>query len=148
MNKNNLITLGAIGLLAYFLLRRKEAAKEIGQSENQSSSDRIIQGIDKGTVAQTTATLRASGVSIPQRKLITVDDIRVPVKEPIYVPARNAIPNFYATNVGQPISEIAANASQDGFYNANGTCTENIQKACGCASEKKGKSKLDIPKLP
>jgi hypothetical protein len=148
MNKNNLITLGAIGLLAYFLLRRKKSAKEIGQSETQISSDRIIQGIDNGTVAQTTATLRARGVSVPRRKLIRVEDIRVPVKEPIYVPARNAIPNLYATNVGQPVSEIAANANQEGFYNLDGGCTENIQKACGCASENNGKYKLDIPNLP
>jgi hypothetical protein len=133
-------------LATYFLLRKKSQAKEIGQTPNVPNTSRKIEGIDKGTVAETTATLRAKGVTTPKRLLINLEDIRVPLKKPIIIEPANVIPNIYDRGVGSPLPEMSANA--ESFYNLAGSCSENIQNACKCSQGKKGKYRLDIPNLP
>lgn len=149
MNKNTLLTVAGLGLLAYFLLRRKKVvAKEIGQSQNTPPSTKIVEGLDKGTVARTTRSLRAEGVRVPKRKLIKVDDIVVPKKAPIYISPANLIPDVYDRGVGKPIDNVNFDSESNSFYNVSGVCSENMQRACKCASERTGKYQLDIPKLP
>ena len=78
---------------------------------------------------------------------VLIEDIKVPVKEPIFIAPINVIPSVYDRGVGQPIA-FAANGRQESFYNMSGYCSENVQNACRCSSEKKGKYTLDIPQLP
>jgi hypothetical protein len=78
---------------------------------------------------------------------VLIEDIRVPVKEPIYIAPINAIPNVYDRGVGQPLT-MAANGRQESFYNMSGYCSENVQNACKCSAGRTGKYTLDIPQLP
>lgn len=140
MNRKTVFTIAALGILAYWLLRKKPQAKEIGQAPDVKTGDKTIEGVDKGTVAQTTATLKAMGVTVPKKVLLQVEDIKVPVKDPIYVSPVNLAPNIYDRGVGQPLM-----ATSEAFYNMSGVCTEDIQKACNCQKDKSTEYKLDIP---
>ena len=140
MNRNTLLTLAVLGVAAYFLLRKKPQAKEIGQAPSVDTGNKTVEGVDKGTKAETTATLKAKGVKVPKRKLLLVDEIKVPVKEPIYVSPVNLVPNIYDRGVGQPLM-----ASGEAYYNMSGVCTEDIQKACKCQENKSKDYKLEIP---
>lgn len=144
MNRNTILTIAAIGLVAYFLLRKKNTgAKEIGQAPDGANEGTKIEGLDKGTAAQTTATLKAAGVKAPRKRLIFTEDIKVPVKEPITIAATNLVPNIYDRGIGAPLP-VNANGNE-GFYNLSGVCSENIQSACKCADRPKENYKLDIP---
>jgi len=140
MNRNTLLAIAALGLVAYLLTRKKPQAKEIGQAPDIKTGDKTIVGVDAGTKADTTATLLAKGVRVPKKKLILVDDIKVGAKEPIYVSPINLAPNIYDRGVGQPLM-----ATGDTFYNMSGYCSENIQNACGCQEKKTNEFKLEIP---
>jgi len=146
MNKNTLLTIAGLGILAYFLLRRKNnPAKEIGQAPDVKNAGKVVEGVDAGTKAETTATLRLKGVKVPRKRLLMTEDIKVPVKQPIMVSPTNLIPNVYDRGVGQPI-DISANG--DKYYNMSGFCSENVQNACRCSEKGSGNYKLDIPTLP
>lgn len=140
MNRNTLITIAVLGLAAYFLFRKKPQAKEIGKAPDVNTGNKTIEGVDKGTKAETTATFRAKGVRVPKPRLLMVDEIKVPVKEPIYVSPVNLVPNIYDRGVGQPLM-----AKGEAFYNMSGTCSEDIQKACKCQENKSKDYKLEIP---
>lgn len=147
MNRNTLLTIAGLGVLAYLIFGRKPKAKEIGQAPDVNTGTKIIEGIDGGTAAETTATLRAKGVRVPKRKLVMVEEIKVPVKEPIRIAAANVIPNVYDRGINEPLDFVSANGQS--FYNMSGRCTENIQKACGCVTkENKDKYYFEVPQLP
>ena len=144
MNRNTLITIAAIGIVAYLLLRKKNTpAKEIGQAPDEAKGGSKVEGLDAGTKAQTTATLKAAGVRVPKKRVIFTEDIKVPAKEPISIPAINLIPNVYDRGIGM---EMPVNADGgQGYYNMSGFCSENMQNACRCADKVKDDNKLDIP---
>lgn len=76
-----------------------------------------------------------------------VEEIKVPIKEPIRIAAANVIPNVYDRGINEPLDFVSANGQ--GFYNMSGVCTENIQKACGCVTkENKDKYYFEVPQLP
>lgn len=144
MNRNTLLTIAGLGVLAYFLLRKKKTdAKELGQAPETPTTNKIIEGVDAGTKAKTTATLRAQGVRVPKKRLVLVEDIKVPVKEPIFISPANVIPNVYDRGVGEPT--MSASGADYGYYNMSGICSENVQSACRCAEKSKVDYKLDIP---
>lgn len=151
MNRNNLITVAALGLLAYFLLRKKkQPAKELGQAPDAKTSAQnnapVIAGVDAGTTAQTTATLKAQGFRLPKKRLIEVADLQKPAKRPIFIAPQNVIPDVYDRGVGKPVMEYAGSGER--YYNMSGTCSENVQNACRCAEKSTTQYKLDIPTLP
>lgn len=76
-------------------------------------------------------------------------------KEPIYLPAYNAIPNAFDRTVGMPLAprnpqaEMYAHADGAQMYASfGGSCSSDIQTACRCMTAKTERYKLDIPKLP
>ena len=140
MKTRTIVGIGAIALLAYLLLRKK---KGVNLSDIK---------VDKNAPAPLTPTASLTVVKgdAPvnlKKSPVLIEDIRVPVKEPIYIAPINAIPNVYDRGVGQPLS-IAANGRQESFYNMSGYCSENVQNACKCSAGKTGKYTLDIPQLP
>ena len=140
MKTRTIVGIGAIALLAYLLLKKK---KGVNLSDIK---------VDKNAPAPPTPTASLTVVKgdAPvnlKKSPVLIEDIRVPVKEPIYIAPINAIPNVYDRGVGQPLS-IAANGRQESFYNMSGYCSENVQNACKCSAGKTGKYTLDIPQLP
>jgi hypothetical protein len=140
MKTRTIVGIGAIALLAYLLLRKK---KGVNLSDIK---------VDKNAPAPPTPTASLTVVKgdAPvnlKKSPVLIEDIRVPVKEPIYIAPINAIPNVYDRGVGQPLS-IAANGRQESFYNMSGYCSENLQNACRCSAARTGKYTLDIPQLP
>ena len=140
MKTRTIVGIGAIALLAYLLLRKK---KGMNLSDIK---------VDKNAPAPATPTASLTVVKSDapvnlKKSPVLIEDIRVPVKEPIYIAPINAIPNEYDRGVGQPLT-VAANGRQESYYNMSGYCSENVQNACKCSSEKKGKYTLDIPQLP
>jgi len=140
MKTRTIVGIGAIALLAYLLLKKK---KGVNLSDIK---------VDKNAPAPLTPTASLTVVKgdAPvnlKKSPVLIEDIRVPVKEPIYIAPINAIPNVYDRGVGQPLT-VAANGRQESYYNMSGYCSENVQNACKCSSEKKGKYTLDIPQLP
>ena len=140
MKTRTIVGLSAVAILAYLLLRKK---KGVVLSDIK---------VDKGapTPSTPTASLTVVKSDAPvnlKKSPVLIEDIRVPVKEPIYIAPINAIPNVYDRGVGQPLS-IAANGRQESFYNMSGYCSENVQNACKCSAGKTGKYTLDIPQLP
>lgn len=145
MNRNTLLTLVALGLVTYFIFRKKNDAKEIGQSPEREDSNKVVKGVDAGTKAETTATLKAKGIKPPKKRRVLVEDIKVP-KEPVLIPASNLIPNVYSRGINQPIPlEVSANG--DRYFNMSGTCSQNIESACKCTAKTKNRYKLDIPNI-
>jgi hypothetical protein len=137
MNRNTLLTVGVLALVAYFVFRKKPDAKEKGQAPNGSNTGSPVEGLDKGTVAQTTASLKLKGIRPPKRKLLYAEQIKV-VKDPVVIAPLNTIPSVYDRGVGQAIP-------LQSHYNMSGVCSENIESACKCASKNKEKYTFDIP---
>lgn len=145
MNRNTLLTLAVLGAVAYVVFRKPKEAKEIGQSPEDAGTKKKIEGVDVGTKAQTTATLKAQGLKIPKKRRVLVEDIRVP-KQPVIIPALNKIPTVYGRGINEPLPvELSANGER--YYNMSGTCSENIQSACKCTAKTKDRYKLDIPNI-
>lgn len=140
MKTRTLVGIGAIALLAYLLLRKKK-----GVNLSDIKVDK-----DAPAPATPTASLTVVKSDAPvnlKKSPVLIEDIRVPVKEPIYIAPINAIPNVYDRGVGQPLT-IAANGRQESYYNMSGYCSENVQNACKCTAGRTGKYTLDIPQLP
>lgn len=140
MKTRTIVGIGAIALLAYLLLKKK---KGVNLSDIK---------VDKNAPAPLTPTASLTVVKgdAPvnlKKSPVLIEDIRVPVKEPIYIAPINAIPNVYDRGVGQPLT-VAANGRQESYYNMSGYCSENVQNACKCSAGKTGKYTLDIPQLP
>lgn len=140
MKTRTIVGIGAIALLAYLLLRKK---KGVNLSDIK---------VDKNAPAPATPTASLTVVKSDapvnlKKSPVLIEDIKVPVKDPVYIAPINAIPNVYDRGVGQPLS-IAANGRQESFYNMSGYCSENVQNACRCTAERTGKYTLDIPQLP
>lgn len=134
MKTRNIIGVLAIAGLAYYLFRKKQPAKEIGQVA------------DTKTNPIPDAVKQIGNILMPT-KAVTVEDIKVPVKQPLYVQPANAIPDLYDRGVGLPVASLSANG-QNSYYNTSGICSEDIQKACKCQSNSTSKFKADIPTLP
>jgi hypothetical protein len=140
MKTNTIVGLGAIALLAYLLLRKKKGV-ELSNIK-----------VDKNAPAPSTPTASLTVVKSDapvnlKSSAVLLEDIKVPVKRPIYIPAINSIPNVYDRGVGLPL-EMSANGSQETFYNMSTYCTENTQNACRCSANRTRKYDLDVPKLP
>jgi hypothetical protein len=145
MNRNTLLTIAVLGVVAYFVFRKPKEAKEIGQSPEDAGSKKVVKGVDAGTKADTTATLKARGIKPPKKRRVLVADIKVP-KNPVIIPATNLIPSVYGRGIGQPMPTYVS-ANGQGFFNRSGYCSENIENACKCLTTDKQKFKLDIPNI-
>lgn len=141
MKTRTIVGLGAIALLAYYLLRKKK--KDVVLSDIKVSSPAPAPATPNVSVSVSDGSTAVNLKKSP----VLIEDIRVPVKQPIFIAPINAIPSVYDRGVGQPIA-FAANGNDDSYYNMSGYCSEDLQKACRCSSEKKGKYTLDIPQLP
>lgn len=133
MKNRDILLLGGVALLAYLLLRRKK---------------RPMMASDiKTTVSAPTPapTAKAAFSSVLKKNPVVVEDIVVPVKKPIMIPATNLIPNIYDRGVGQ---DVDFGASGEKYYNMSGICSESVAQACNCSVKNKESYKLDIPTLP
>ena len=139
METRTILGLGALALLAYLLLRKKKGI-ELSNIK-----------VDKNAPAPSTPTVSLTVVKSDapvnlKSSPVLLEDIKVPIKKPIFIPAINVIPNVYDRGVGQPLA-VSANASQESFYNMAGYCSENVQNACRCTAGRTGKYTLDVPQL-
>ena len=141
MKTRTIVGLGAIALLAYLLLKKKK--KNVVLSDIKVDSTAPAPATPSASVSVSKS---SSPVNL-KRSPVLIEDIKVPAKEPIFIPAINSIPNVYDRGVGQPLA-FSANGKVESFYNMSGYCSENVQNACRCSSEKTGKYTLDIPQLP
>lgn len=133
MKTKDILLLGGVALLAYLLLRRRK---------------RPVMASDiKTTVSAPTPAPSAAAAfnDVLRKNPVVVEDIVVPVKKPIVIPATNLIPNIYDRGVGQPV-DIGAGGER--YYNMSGICSESVASACKCTVETKESYKLDIPTLP
>jgi len=141
MKTRTIVGLGAIALLAYLLLRKKKKAVVLSDIKVETPAAAPATPNVKVSVGNGSAPVNM------KKTPVLIEDIKVPVKEPIFIAPINVILSVYDRGVGQPIA-FAANGRQESFYNMSGYCSENVQNACRCSSEKKGKYTLDIPQLP
>ena len=133
MKTRNIVgVLAILGLGYYLLSRRKQPAKEVGQMSDTQ---------DKPTPVGSLANI------LMPNKVVTVEDIKVQPKVPLYVAPTNAVPDIYDRGIGLPIASLSANG-KNSYFNSSGVCSENIQQSCKCATTTKNKFKADIPTLP
>ena len=133
MKTKDILLLGGVALVAYLLLRRRK---------------RPMMASDiKTTVSAPTPapTVKAAFNDVLKKNPVVVEDIVVPIKKPIVVPATNLIPNIYDRGVGQPVD---FDSSGERYYNMSGVCWESVSNACQCSLKDKQSFKLDIPTLP
>lgn len=153
MKSRDILLITVIGLVAYYLL--------MGKKKPLKKED-----MPAGKGGSATPVFKGNGAPQPQPRptptVVTVDDLSKKVKpafvqtdyvmpdiekpaykEPIQMPALNLVPNIYDRGVNQPLP------NKDAYYASfAGQCSEDIQTACACASTKKEKFSIDIPKLP
>ena len=139
MKTRTIVGLGAVVLLAYLLLRKKKGV-ELSNIK-----------VDKNAPAPSTPTASVTVVKSDspvnlKSSTVLLEDIKVPIKNPIFIPAINVIPNVYDRGVGQPLA-FSGNRSQESFYNMSGYCSENVHNACRCSVARTGKYTLDVPQL-
>lgn len=128
MKVSNLLAIGGVGLLAYYLLRNQKSP--INLSDIKSNASTKAKALNAGL----------------GKNPVVIEDIRVPLKKPIYISPQNVIPDVYSRGIGQPL-DVNANG-EEGYYNIAGYCSENVQNACRCSVDKSKGYRLDIPKLP
>jgi hypothetical protein len=150
MKTRDIVLVGGGILLIYLLMRKRKSVVTSSDLTNTGAPApapalpkpaATISGavISKGTIVPTSPDVVPNKKPFP----VVVEDIRVPIKEPITVPTTNLIPNIYDRGVGMPMA-----ASGERYYNMSGYCSENVQNACRCSVKDDSNYKLDIPKLP
>lgn len=153
MNTKTLLGVGAVAVLAYLLLRNK---KKVEVSDLQKDPVNVVPPVIRNLsnqvlVSDLSSKQGASGIGGPvtvKRSRLILDQVKVPVKAPIFINPTNSIPNVYDRGVGRELN-VSASGELSGFYeNMAGTCTDQIQNACKCTQERKPRYSLDIPKLP
>ena len=154
MNTKYLLGIGGVAILAYVLFRNK---KKVEVSDLQKEPVNVIPAVirrkkdivtldDLSSNSQSRTGI-GGRIKVRNSRLI-LDQIKVPVKSPIIINPTNLIPNRYDRGVGQEIN-LAASGEIQGYYeNMSGVCTEQIQKACKCTSEKQERLPINIPQLP
>lgn len=157
MNTKTLLGIGAVGIIAYLLLRKKSPkSSRVAVLDIPKDPINVIPPIVKNLdnqvlVSDLSSRQGASGIGGAvkvRRSRLILDDIKVPLKAPIIINPTNSIPNVYDRGVGREIN-LAASGELTGFYdNMGGTCTDQIQNACKCTQEVKPRYSLEIPKLP
>jgi hypothetical protein len=154
MNTKTLLGIGGVAILAYILFRNK---KKVEVSDLQKEPSNVIPAVVKNLKNQVLVSDLSSnsqsrtGIGVPikvRRSRLILDQIKVPVKEPIIMNPINLIPNRYDRGVGQELAVSASGEVQGYYENMAGVCTEQIQKACKCTSEKQERLPLNIPQLP
>ena len=155
MKTRDIIIVAGLGLLAYYLLmgKKKPLMKEDLPAGSGGSKAPLLKGNGapeapvKSPAQKTPLTVEDLSLkikpSLPVQEYVMPTLEKPTLKEPISIPANNLIPNVYDRGVNQPM------AVNDQYYASfAGNCSENMQNACKCASTRKEKFKLDIPKLP
>ena len=154
MKTRDIVIIAGLGLLAYYLLmRKKPLMKEDLPAGSGGSKSPVFSG-----KASPTPPTNTGGVKQP----VTVEDLSLKIKPalvpqeyvmhtlekpalrvPVSIPATNLIPSVYDREINKPMPV------NDQFYASfAGACSESMESACKCASTRKEKYKLDIPKLP
>lgn len=157
MNNNTLLGLGTLILVGYLLFRNKKNPNEVKVSDLGVQSPVVITPIIRNSKPDLTLsdlssrTNSRSGFPNPvtvRRARLVLNDVKVPYKTPITIPATNLVPSIYNREVGKELS-VSFSGENQGFYeNMSGTCTSHIANACKCSVEKKPDFRVDIPQLP
>jgi len=154
MKTRNILLVAGVGLLAWWFLKNKKKplTKEDLSAGQGGSPAPLLKG-NGAPEAPAASTLKqpltVDDLSKKQTVALEIKNYVVPVlekptlKEPIAIPATNLVPNMYDRGVGQPLP------MNDQYYASfAGVCSENMESACKCTSQRKEKFKLDLPKLP
>ena len=154
MNTKTLLGIGGVAILAYVLFRNK---KKVQVSDLQKQPVNVIPAVirrkkDLVTLDDLSSNSQArTGIGGPtkvRRSRLILDQTKIPVKEPIIINPINVIPNVYDRGVGMELAVSASGEVQGYYENMSGICTEQLQKACKCTSEKQERFPLNIPQLP
>jgi hypothetical protein len=154
MNTKTLLGIGGVAILAYILFRNK---KKVEVFDLQKEPTNVIPAVfrrkkDIVTLDDLSSNSQArTGIGGPikvRNSRLILDEIKVPLKEPIIINPINLIPNIYDRGVGQELAVSASGEVQGYYENMAGVCTEQIQNACKCTSEKQERLPLNIPQLP
>lgn len=155
MKTRDILLLAGVGLLAWWYLKKKDkplmkedlSAGQGGSPKPTFVGDASPKPVPPIGIAK--APITVEDLSLKLKQTIPTSEYVMPVlekptlREPISIPATNLIPNIYDRGVNQPL------APNDQYYASfAGSCSEDLQTACKCATTKKEKYKLDIPKLP
>lgn len=154
MKTRDILIIAGLGYLAWYLLKGKKPLmkEDLSAGKGGSPSPTIkgsgaptpppVMGGLKTPVTVEDLSLKVKPAFVPQEYVMPTLE-KPTLREPIEIPATNLVPNIYDRGVNAPL------ATKDQYYASfAGTCSENMESACKCASTRKEKYKLDIPKLP
>lgn len=156
MKTRDILLVAGIGILAWYLLKGKKSplkVQDLTAGSGGSAAPSLKGNGAPEPVAQLNSGLKqpltVEDLSKKVTPVIPAKDLVLPVldkptlKEPLEIAPVNLIPNVYDRGVNQPLP------LNDQYYASfAGVCSENMESACKCTSERKEKFKLDIPKLP
>jgi hypothetical protein len=152
MKSRDILLIAEIGLAAYYLLmgKKKPLKKEDMPAGKGGSDAPVFKGGSLPTYqSRPTTPVTVDDLSKKVKPAFVKTDYVMPdivkpaYKEPIQMPALNLVPNIYDRGVNQPLP------NKDAYYASfAGQCSEDMQTACACASARKEKFSIDIPKLP
>lgn len=150
MNTKTLLSIGVVGVLAYYLLRKKKMV-EVSDLKKQPVNvipPIVVQPKNQVTLSDLSSKLPpnsiANKITIRNSRVI-LDNFRTERKAPIVINPINLIPSVYNREIGREIN-LAASGEITGFETLGGTCTDQIANACNCTKDKIN-YKIDIPKL-
>lgn len=155
MKTRDIVIIAGLGLLAYYLLKRKKPLmKEDLPAGSGGSKAPLIKGSGAPEAPKNSSPALKSPVTLEDLSLkvkpaLATQEYVMPSLEkpalrvPVSIPATNLIPDVYDRGVNQSLP------TKDQYYASfAGACSESMESACKCASTRKEKYKLDIPKLP
>jgi len=154
MNTKTLLGIGGVAILAYVLFRNK---KKVEVSDLQKEPINVIPAVirrkkDIVTLDDLSSNSQSrtgiGGLVKVRNSRLILDQTKDPVKQPIIINPINLIPNIYDRGVGKELAVSASGEIQGYYENMAGICTEQLQKACKCTSEKQERLPLNIPQLP
>lgn len=156
MKSRDILLIAVIGLVAYYLLmgKKKPLKKEDLPAGSGGSKAPLLRGsgapqAPRNPSPALKSPLTVQDFSLQIKPAFATRDYVMPqiekpaLRQPIEIQALNVIPSVYDREVNQPLP------NKDQHYASfAGQCSEDIQTACKCASTKKEKFEIDIPKLP
>lgn len=156
MKTRNILLFAGLGLLAWYFLKNKKIplmAEDLSAGSGGSAAPTLKGNGAPEPVAQLNAGLKqpltVDDLSKKVTPVIPAKDLVLPVlekpalREPVEIAPVNLMPNAYDRGVNQPLP------LNDQYYASfAGVCSENMESACKCTSQRKEKYMLDIPKLP
>jgi hypothetical protein len=153
MNTKTLLGIGVVGVLAYYLLRKKKKSETdvLIQTPINVVPPKVVVAkspVTLSDIPKTTANNNIPPFVRTRNSRVLLEPTTPSLREPITINPTNLIPDVYSRGIGREIN-LSASGEVSGFADNFGvTCTDQINNACNCSVENKTRYKLDIPQLP